>query len=980
MKLALFLLAAFTLSASGQNYTWVNFAGLPGVPGDVDGPTGTSRLNGTYGADCDSANNVFIADRINSKIKVITPAGVVSTLSVSGFNLPTHVVVNKLNGNLYVADLGNAQIKKIVPPYTAATTIAGITAIGLGVDSSSDTVYVSDLGNNTIKKITSGGTITTIAGDGTLGSLDGALLSARFNQPCGIAVDNTGNLWVCDRDNSTIRRIDFYSGQVITVAGLALTSGCADGPVGTSRLNKETGITLGPDDNFYIADQDNFTIRRLTKSGTLTTLGGLCGTSGGADGSGSAALFGNLGAVAVDSLGNLYAADRNSRVSKGTPPSVPSGYAFTNFAGLPGVMGDVDGPTGTSRLNGTYGADCDNAGNIFIADRLNNKIKKITPGGVVTTLSVSGFNAPTHVLVNRSNLNLYVADQGNGLIKKLTPPYTSATTIATINAIGIGVDSTRDLVYASDLNNNTIKKITSGGTVSTVAGNGTPGSLDGSPLLASFNQPCGIAVDAVGNLLVADRNNNTIRKVDFYSNVVTTVAGSAGITGCQDGVGTAARLNQETGITLGPDNNFYIADQDNFTIRQLTIAGVVKTLGGLCLASGGADGVGSVARFSNIGAVGVDITGNLFVADRNSRVSKGIPPGPPLADLKYFGFWPGSIAPQGSIVEQYGYANFTFLEGGFSAPIADQAIAVGMKLLVPSPNFNDTSAVNAIKPYATNIMAFFMMDEPDCAAGGNTNTLNTMLNSIETEIRKVDTNFPGAKTMMTVGCNFWTYSNFRIPVGLDYIAIESYGSTGDPATTKTEWLTKISHLKSYMNSSQRIFLMPGAVEGYGTETQLIQKAYDIYNYATTDPLIIGVFPFDWYSDSYNCAAAGVFCGNGVPAMNYSIPVNGQKSARDLPNLRAQYVTIGQRIMAGNDVYDARNAFAITKGELLGQDVQISFTTMDGNQYQVQSTDKLVPATWNSVGSTVVGNGGVLQVSDPGGATRAQRFYRAHLLP
>jgi DNA-binding beta-propeller fold protein YncE len=899
MKQTLMILLASTLAACGQNYRWVNFAGLPGTPGDVDGATGTSRLNGTYGADCDSSGNIYIADRVNSKIKKITSAGVVSTLSASGFNLPTHVVVNKSNGNLYVADLGNGQIKKLVSPYSSATVIATITAIGLGVDSTSDTVYVGDLGNNTIKKITSGGTVTTIAGSGTQGSLDGALLSARFNQPCGIAVDFTGNLWVCDRDNSTIRRIDFYSGQVITVAGLALTAGCADGPVGTSRLNKETGITLGPDGNFYIADQDNFTIRKLTRAGVLTTLGGLCGTSGGADGVGDVARFGNLGAVGVDSSGNLYAADRNSRVSKGIPPSVPSGYAFTNFAGLPGTAGNVDGATGTSRLNGTYGADCDSAGNIYIADRGNSKIKKISPGGVVTTLSASGFNLPTHVVVNPANGNLYVADQGNGLIKKLVPPYTSATTLATINAIGLGVDSATDTVYAGDLNNNTIKKVTSGGTVTTVAGNGTAGSTDGALLSAKFNQPCGIAVDATGNLWVADRNNNTIRRVDFYSNVVTTVAGSAGSSGCSDGTGSSARFNQETGITLGPDSNFYIADQDNFTIRKLTPGGVVTTLGGSCGTSGSADGIGSVARFGNVGGVGVNNDGYLFVADRNSRVSKATPPGPPASDLKYIGFWPGSLAPQGSIVEQYGYANFTFLEGGFSATLADQAIALGMKLLVPAPDFSDSAAVNAIKPYTNSIMAFFMMDEPDCAAGGNTTTLNTMLTSIETQVANVDANYPGAKTMITLGCGFWTYNNFRIPSGIDYIALESYGSTADPATTKTEWLDKLNRLRAYMNSAHRVFLMPLAVESPATESQLIQKADDIYNYATTDSTIIGVFPFDWYSDSYDCAGAGVFCGNGIPAMRYDIPVNGAKSARDLSNLRAHYVQLGQMLMSGN---------------------------------------------------------------------------------
>src|SRR6266704_3244282 len=171
--------------------------------------------------------------------------------------------------------------------------------------------------------------------------------------------------------------------------------------------------------------------------------------------------------------------------------------------------------------------------------------------------------------------------------------------------------------------------------------------------------------------------------------------------------------------------------------------------------------------------------------------------------LQHVGFWAGSLAPQGSIVEQKGSVNFTYLQAGFSGTLSDQALASGMRLLVPSPDFNDTNTVNAIKPYTNSILAFFMMDEPDCVAGGNTSTLNALLTSIEAEIAKVHANFPGAKTMFTVGCDFWNYSNFRIPNGMDYIAIESYGSTGDPATTKSEWLAKINHLKSYMNSSQR---------------------------------------------------------------------------------------------------------------------------------------------------------------------------------
>jgi hypothetical protein len=266
--------------------------------------------------------------------------------------------------------------------------------------------------------------------------------------------------------------------------------------------------------------------------------------------------------------------------------------------------------------------------------------------------------------------------------------------------------------------------------------------------------------------------------------------------------------------------------------------------------------------------------------------------------LQHFGFWAGSLAPQGSIIEQNGSANFTYLQAGFSGTLSDQAVASGMRLLVPSPDFSDTNAVNAIRPYTNSLLAFFMMDEPDCVAGGDTNTLNTLLTSIEAEIVKVKANFPRAKTMFTVGCSFWTYGNFRIPNGMDYIAVESYGSTGDPAPTQSEWLAKLNYLKSYMNGAQRIFLMPGATENYGTESQLIQKANDIYNYAQTDPLVIGVFPFDWYSDTYDCASVGQFCGNGVPATNYSIPVIGSRSVRDLANLRARYIQIGQSIMRG----------------------------------------------------------------------------------
>jgi len=267
--------------------------------------------------------------------------------------------------------------------------------------------------------------------------------------------------------------------------------------------------------------------------------------------------------------------------------------------------------------------------------------------------------------------------------------------------------------------------------------------------------------------------------------------------------------------------------------------------------------------------------------------------------LQYFGFWAGSVAPGGSIIEQRGSVNFTM--GSGPGPSADQAVASGMKLMFFAPDFSDPNLqaqLDAMQPYATNMLAFFMRDEPDCVANGDTNKLDQLITSIESNVSQLRLSFPQVPTMMTLGCAFWSYSNFRIPQGIDFIALESYGNSGDPGATRNEWMSKLAFLKPYLNSSQRIFLMPGATEAYGTETQLIQKANDIFTYAQTDPLVMGVFPFDWYSDNYDCADAGVFCGNGVPATNYSISVIGNRSARDLPNLRARYIQIGRSIMNG----------------------------------------------------------------------------------
>lgn len=254
---------------------------------------------------------------------------------------------------------------------------------------------------------------------------------------------------------------------------------------------------------------------------------------------------------------------------------------------------------------------------------------------------------------------------------------------------------------------------------------------------------------------------------------------------------------------------------------------------------------------------------------------------PAKSRLQYFGYWPGSVSAGGSVDEQKDHVNFTFAVGfGWNDNAKEEqgdagpALAAGMKLLMQAPDpddphWNDWAA--KIEPIRGSIFAFFTMDEPDCQCGGDLAKLDQLLNKVAQEARMVKNRFPGARAMMTVGCIEGIgrgNPHYRIPAEIDYLALEAY-------QTKAVWLDHLAILRTYMNSSQKLFLMPGATIGYGKESELIQKANDVYEYAKTDPQVIGVFPFDWYGGDKN-----------------------EPGVRDLPNLRARYTQIGKEIIGG----------------------------------------------------------------------------------
>ena len=321
-------------------------------------------------------------------------------------------------------------------------------------------------------------------------------------------------------------------------------------------------------------------------------------TAGLVNGPGKSAKFNHPFGIAIDDAGNLYIADVGNNVIR----KMDTGGMVTTFAGIGGVKGSANGVDSLSRFNNPFGIVSDASGNVYVADAGNNKIRLITAStGMVSTFAGTGlvgasdvadsvsFNSPMGVAVDSSG-NVYVADYENNVIRKITSTGIASTlagsgaagaddgldTAATFNLPeAVAVDAAGN-VYVADNRNNLIRKVTPVGQVTTLAGSGQRGSANGTGNAASFNSPFGIAVDAAGNVYVADSGNNLIRKIT-PSGDVTTIAGS-GARGAKDASGTSASFNTPAGLAIDKSGTIYVADQDNNLIRKITAAGAVTTI------------------------------------------------------------------------------------------------------------------------------------------------------------------------------------------------------------------------------------------------------------------------------------------------------------------------------------------------------------------------------------------------------------------
>ena len=533
---------------------------------------------------------------------------------------------------------------------------------GVAVDVAGN-VYVADTGNETIRKITVAGEVTTIAGAaGSWGSSDGAGSAARFYGPYAIAVDVSGNLYVADGGNKTIRKIT-PTGVAATLAGTAGSVGSADGTGSAARFSALNGLAVDGSGNLYVADAG--AIRKITPAGEVTTLAGIADTSGSTDATGSDARFyGPLG-VAVDEGGNVYVGDSGNNTIR----KIASNGVVTTIAGTAGVVGSADGIGSAAQFIRPSGVAVDGSGNIYVSD--NQMIREIKPGGAVTTRAGSAYNSgsadgtgsaaqfnwPSGIAVDGTG-NVYVADSGNSAIRKITPANGVATlaggTASSGSADGAGAaarfaepsavvaDGTGNL-YVADTDNSTIRKITANGVVTTIAGStGSRGSADGTGSSAQFNGPYGIAVDASGNVYVADTGNKTVRKITAEGTVIT-LAGCAGSPGSVDGTGSTARFDDPRGVEVDGAGNVYVSDYADSTIRKITADGVVTTFAGSAGSAGFADGLGTAAEFFFPAGVAVDTSGNVYVADMiNGAIRKITPEG---LVTTIVGTPPGSVAP-----------------------------------------------------------------------------------------------------------------------------------------------------------------------------------------------------------------------------------------------------------------------------------------------------------------------------------------------
>lgn len=596
------------VDTSGAINTYAG-TGAPGYNGDRIKAT-SAELNFPASLAIDAAGNLYVADAVNARVRVISPDGTINTVAGSGSPGilgdngpavqaqidPVAIAVDS-QGNLFISTLDN-RIRK-VDANGIITTIAGTgnpiyagdngpavnASLGISPALICDTqgdLYIADPENGYVRMIDTNGIIHPVAGSGQFGlgedyipALD-AVMSAQ-----GLALDRTGNnLYISELTLSSIRVVDLSTRLIHTVAGNGNVGFLGDGrsPF-EAEFNSPSGLALNGN-NIYVADYSNQRVREIAGN----TIATVAGTSIG-DGMQATSAFLNFPqGLAVDGANNLVVADTGNSVAR----RVMLGGAINTFGNLLGAPAAVA---------------VDGAGNFFVTDA-EPLVLKITKAG--STSIVAGDAQPG-----------YSGDNGAATSAMITDP------------TGVAVDAAGNIYFTDDTNNKIRKVTASTGIVTTIAGSGNLNySGDKGPALNAGFDPYDIAVDSQGNLYIADYSNNRVRKIGL-DGMITTVAGAgvAGYTG-DGGPAASAELAFPAGVAVDSAGYLYIADSGNSVIRRVTPNGLITTIAGTPGVYTPSIGDGGPAIHAQLDAfrVAVDATGNVYVSDSlNDRIRKLTP-------------------------------------------------------------------------------------------------------------------------------------------------------------------------------------------------------------------------------------------------------------------------------------------------------------------------------------------------------------------